>query len=157
MKYKAKRSETKVRELPPKVVQTKKGILINCPFCQPTHVILPNVQSPCGTALRVTAVQTYLTSHTTKFNKLHCLKCGQAGGEMVKYRNGFVHLDDCAPGKKLLTDIPPFSNVAKVVYKLPAKLRSFIEKHMGATKELQEIDAEGKHTGKVLGYFFWKG
>ena len=76
---------------------------------------------------------------------------------MVKYRNGFVHLDDCAPGKKLLTDIPPFSNVAKVIYKLPAKLRSFIEKHMGATKELQEIDAEGKYTGKVLGYFFWKG
>jgi hypothetical protein len=157
MKYKPKRSEVKVRELPPKVSNTAKGVLVQCPFCDPTHVILPGVESPCGTTLRVTAVQTYLTSHTTKFNKIHCLKCGVVGGEMIKYRNGFVHISDCSPGTKLLTEIPPLSNVAKVIFKLPVKLRTFIEKRTGAVKELQEIDEEGKPTGKILGHFFWKG
>lgn len=157
MKYKPKRSEVKVRELPPKVSNTKKGVLVQCPFCNPTHVILPSVESPCGTTLRVTAVQTYLTSHATKFNGIHCLKCGVVGGEMIKYRNGFVHISDCSPGTKLLTEIPPLSNAAKIIYKLPVKLRTFIEKRTGAVKELQEIDEEGKATGKILGHFFWKG
>jgi len=157
MKYKPKRSEVKTRELPPKVVKTKKGILINCPYCMPTHVILPGVESSCGTTLRVTAVQTYLTSHGTKQAKIHCLKCSQTGGEMVRYRNGFVHIDECSPGTKLLTEIPPLSRVARIIFKFPDKLRTFVEKHTGAVKELQEIDQEGKPTGKILGHFFWKG
>jgi len=157
MKYKAKRSDVRTRELPPKVVQTKKGILINCPFCTPAHVILPGVESPCGTTLRVTAVQSYLTSHTTKQSKIHCVKCGQVGGEMTKYRDGFVHLNECSPGTKLLTEIPPLSNVAKFIFKFPDRLRTFVEKRTGAVKELQEIDKEGKPTGKILGHFFWKG
>lgn len=157
MKYKAKRSEVKTRELPPKVVKTKKGILVNCPFCSPTHVILPGAESPCGTTLRVTAVQTYLGSHFTKQSKIHCLKCGHIGGEMIRYRNGFVHLQECSPGTKLLTEIPRLSSVAKVIFKFPEKLRAFVEKRTGAVKELQEIDQEGKPTGKILGHFFWKG
>jgi len=157
MKYKPQRSDVKTRELPPKVSKEKKGVLVQCPFCNPSHVILPGVESPCGTTLRVTAVQTYLTSHATKKNKLHCLKCGHVGGEMIRYRGGFVHLTECAPGTKLLAEIPPLSNGAKIVFKLPAKLRAFIEKRTGVAKELQEIDEEGKPTGKILGHFFWKG
>lgn len=157
MKYKPQRSDVKTRELPPKVEATKKGVLVKCPFCVPAHVILPGVESQCGTTLKVTAVQNYLTSHVTKKNGIHCLKCGQIGGEMIRYRDGFVHMEECSPGTKLLTEIPPLSNVAKLIYKFPLKLRSYLEKHMGAVKELQEIDAEGKSTGNILGYFFWKG
>lgn len=157
MKYKAVKSDVKTRELPPKVVKTKKGVMIQCPFCNPPHAILPGVESQCGTTLKVTAVQKYLNSHATRHNQLHCLKCGQVGGEMVRYRNGFVHMQECAPETKLMTEIPPLSNAARLVYKLPPKLRALIEKRTGEVKELQEIDKEGKPTGVVLGHFFWKG
>ena len=157
MKHKAKRSEVKFRELPPKVENTKKGVLVNCPFCSPPHPILPGVESPCGTTLKVTAVQTYLPSHYTRHNNIHCLKCGQIGGEMVKYRNGYVHINECSPGTKLLTELPALSSFAKTVFKMPAPMRKAIEKSTGVAKELQEIDAEGKPTGKIVGYFFWKG
>lgn len=157
MKHKSTRSDVKTRELPPKVVQTKKGVMIQCPYCNPPHAILPGVESQCGTTLRVTAVQKYLNPHATRHNKLICLKCGQGGGEMVRYRNGFVHMQECAPDTKLMTEIPPLSKVARLVYKLPVKLRALIEKRTGEVKELQEIDKEGKPTGLVLGYFFWKG
>jgi hypothetical protein len=155
MKYKNPRSDFRIRELPPKVEAGKKGVVVNCPYCYPTHPILPGVISPCGTTLKVTAVQKYLSSHATK--SIHCLKCGKTGGEMVTYRNGYVHLKECSPETKLLTEIPPLSRLAKIVYHSPAKIRKYLESHMGAVKELQEIDQEGKQTGVVLGYFFWKG
>ena len=157
MKYKPPRKEVKIRELPPKVEQTKKGVVVLCPFCTPSHPILPGVINPCGTVLRVTAIQEYLTSHATRYNKIKCLKCGRFGGEMVRYRNGYVHIIECAPETKLLTEAPKFSRVAKHVYKLPAKVRALIEKKTGQAKQLQEIDSEGVQTGNVLGYFFWKG
>jgi hypothetical protein len=157
MKYKPQRSEIKTREVAPKVVETKKGTIIECPFCQPSHPILPGVASECGTVLKVTAVQQYLTSHATRNNKIRCLKCGETSGEMIRYRSGFVHMQECKPGTKLLTQIPKMSIVAKVVYKLPAKLRALIEKRTGQVKELQEIDVNGVQTGKILGHFFWKG
>jgi hypothetical protein len=157
MKYKPERKDFKTREAPPKVEKTKKGIAIQCPFCIPTHPILPGTESPCGTTLKVTAIQGYLSSHATKNNKLHCLKCGQIGGEMIRYRGGWIHMRECAPETKLLTEIPKLSRVAKMVYKMPAKMRFRIEKRFGAVKELQEINEEGTQTGKVLGYFFWKG
>lgn len=156
MKRKPERKDVKIREVPPKVRQTKKGIVVECPFCNPAHPILPGVPSPCGTVLKVTAVQQYITSHGTRYNKITCLKCGKFGGEMVQYRNGFVHIEDCTPGTKLMPEIPKLSLMAKFVYHLPEKVRSFIEKSTGSAKELQEIDGEGKHTGKVVGYFFWK-
>lgn len=151
------REDVKTKELPPKVEPTPKGVVILCPFCQPSHPILPGIASPCGTTLKVTAVQVYYPSHTTRRNKIHCIKCGQIGGEMIKYRDGFVHTYDCNPGTKLLTEIPPLSRWAKSVFNMPARMRKAFEKRYGTAKELQEIDAEGKQTGKVLGYFFWKG
>lgn len=157
MKYKPQRSDIKTRENLPKVVQTKKGVEIQCPFCIPPHALLPGVESPCGTTLKVTAVQMYLTSHATRHNSLRCLKCGQVGGEMTRYRNGYVHMNDCMPGTKLLTEIPKLNKTAAVVYRMPPKIRKVLEKKTGVAKQLQEIDAEGNQTGKVLGYFFWKG
>lgn len=157
MKYKPVRREIKTRELPPKVEATKKGVVVSCPFCTPPHAIIPGVVSPCGTTLRVTAVQEVMSAHGTRHNDIKCLKCGQTGKEMVRYRSGFVCLAECKPGTKLMTEIPPLSKVAKLVYRLPVKLRSFVEKSTGAAKELQEIDIEGKPTGGVVGYFFWKG
>lgn len=76
---------------------------------------------------------------------------------MVKYMNGYVHIQECAPEKKLLAAIPPLSKYAQVVFHLPPKIRGQIEKRTGIAKQLDEIDPEGKPTGKVLGYFFWKG
>ena len=155
MKYKPPKSYVRRRDKPPIVETTPKGVVLKCPFCSPSHPILPGVEYPCGTLLEVKAVQNYLISPATK--KIHCIKCGATGGEMIPYRNGFVHSYDCAPGTKLLTEIPPFSKFARIVYFINPKLRKHVEKYTGLAKELQEIDAEGKQTGKVLGYFFWKG
>lgn len=157
MKYKPQRSEITIRELPPKVEATKKGVVVSCPFCIPAHALLPGVVSPCGTTLKVSATQEVFKAHLTKRGHIYCLKCGQTGKEMVRYRSGYVCLEECSPGTKLMTEIPPLKKTAKFVFNLPPKLRARIEKTTGAAKELQEIDAEGKQTGNVVGYFFWKG
>jgi hypothetical protein len=157
MKYKPKRSEITIRELPPKVESTPKGVLVKCPFCNPPHLILPGVVSPCGTTLKVTAVQEVFKAHVTRHQDIHCLKCGQTGKEMVRYRAGFVCLEECSPGTKLMTELPPLRKSAKVIFGLPPKIRHLVEKYTGPVQELQEINAEGKQTGQVVGYFFWKG
>lgn len=157
MKHKIEQKDIKTRSMPPKVEQTKKGVVVQCPFCIPTHPILPGVASQCGTILDVKAIQSYLSSHATHHNKIHCLKCGEIGGEMVPYRRGYVHIKDCKPDTKLITEIPKLSHWAKAVFHMPAKVRSKLEKIYGVAKELKEIDTEGKQTGVTLGYFFWKG
>lgn len=156
MKHHGKRPDFLTRESPPKVVSTKKGAVVNCPFCNPTHPILPGVVSPCGTVLRVTAIQVYFSAHYTRHHDLICLKCGQGDGQMIRYRNGYVHMEECAPEKKFITEAPKLSTLAKIVFKMPVSLRKIAEKRFGVAKELQEIDEVGKETGKVLGYVFWK-
>lgn len=157
MRYHTPKPEIKTREAKPGVKKTPKGVEVLCPFCTPPHPILPGVESPCGTTLKVTAVQFYLPSHTTRRNNLHCLKCGEVGGEMIRYRGGYIHMTDCKPEVKLLTENPPLSSMAKVIYNLPKPAQKIIEKFSGKAQQLQEIDVEGKPTGKILGYFFWKG
>ena len=157
-KSKSTRSEIKVREAPPGLNQTKAGVEVLCPFCTPPHPLLPGASAPCGTTLKVTAVQTILTSHGSKQQDIKCVKCHQSGGgEMVRYNNGFVHLYDCAPGTKLLAVPPKFSRTAKMIYGLPAWMRTGVEKRTGKAQQVKEIDPQGKETGKILGYFFWKG
>lgn len=85
-----------------------------------------------------------------------CLKCHESGGEMVQYMNGFVHLTDCNPNTRLLPQIPNFNILAGVVFRMPTGLRAGIEKVFGHAQAVEEIDQEGKKTGKVLGYFFMK-
>ena len=153
--HKLNRTDFKIRELPPKVKNTPEGVQVSCPFCTPPHPILPGVESACGTTLKVTAVQTILTAHASKFNKVICVKCGESGGEMVKYMNSYVHLVDCKPDTKLLAEMPAMNKWAKVVIKLPEWLRRPVEKRTGHAQEVREIDAEGKETGRVLGHFFY--
>jgi hypothetical protein len=39
---------------------------------------------------------------------------------------------------------------------MPPKIRKAIEMKMGEVKEIAEVDVNGKPTGKILGYFFYK-
>lgn len=148
------RPDVRVRKLPPKVSNEKQGVAVKCPFCAIPHPILPGAQSPCGTTLEVLAVQTVYRS--TKHNGITCIKCHQIGGEMVRFNESFVHLVDCMPGTRLLTEIPEFSAFAKFIFKMPTPIRSAFEKRRGKIQYVKEIDSEGKETGKVLGYFFWR-
>lgn len=150
------RPEVLTRELPPKVEQSKSGASILCPFCAIPHPIHLGDQAPCGTSLRVTAVQAILPEKTVKKHNLSCLKCHEGGGEMVPFNQGYVHLHDCTPGTRMLVAAPRFSPVAKVVYKAPKWLHALSEKWLGKAEKVLEVDGEGKETGKVLGYFFLK-
>lgn len=157
MKHKSFRPPVTAREQPPQLRQSKEGVQVLCPFCAPSHPLIPGVESTCGTTLRVTAVQTVIPARTARDKGLICLKCHQAGrGEMVRYMNGFVHLQDCMPGTKLLALPPAFSKLAEYVYKLPVRVRAAVENRTGKAQRVDEIDAEGQETGKVLGYFFLK-
>lgn len=76
---------------------------------------------------------------------------------MVKYMNGYIHLANCAPGTRLLSELPAFSRSAEFVFHLPDKLRSFVERMTGVVQYVKEIDTQGKETGEIVGYFFLKG
>jgi hypothetical protein len=156
MTIKLGQKDFKVREQPPKLNPTKNGVQVLCPFCNPPHALIPGEAAVCGTTLRVTAVQPILIAHASKFNKIKCLKCHQFGGEMVMYNTGYIHLADCMPGTRLLTQPPKFSKNAKMVFGLPKGLRDFVEKSTGKVQQVREIDAEGTETGRILGYFFLK-
>ena len=126
-----------------------------CPFCKPTHKILPGAESACGTRPEVRAVQMVFRA---KYEKdMICAKCGQGGGEMVMFRNAFVHAYDCTPGVATLVEEPKFTPLAQIVYKLPSALKSRIEKHTGRAMQVDEVMPTGERTGKVLGYTFLKG
>lgn len=155
MKHKPAPNPVRTREAVP---LTRKGSKeIYCPFCQPSHVILPGKPTTCGTEIQVKAVQYMITQHTAKQKGITCMKCHKdTGGNMVACMNGFIHVHDCAPGTVVLSSEPKYDKWAEKVYKLPAKVRKMIEKKMGEVKRIDEIDAQGKETGKILGYFFYK-
>jgi hypothetical protein len=155
-KHTMQRPESRMRSLPPKVRNSKEGITLLCPFCTPSHPILPGTVYPCGAEVHVTVSQEVFSSHFTKHHEIHCLKCYAVGGEMVRYNNGFIHLVDCVPGTRFLTVPPAFSRRARFVFGLPEAIRKNIEKRSGPVQEVREIDEVGKETGKVLGYFFLK-
>jgi len=145
-----------VRQLPPRTVEKKDEVQILCPFCIPSHPIAVGRESPCGTVLQVVAVQTIIPSRTVTKHKLVCVKCKKSGGQMVKYHQGYVHLHECTPNTKLITEPPEFSKLAGFVYGLPERLRGRLEKRMGLAKQVKEVDPQGNDTGKVLGYFFYR-
>ena len=149
--------EIKVREAPPRVKEDPKSPALLCPFCEITHPISIGQDSACGTILRVTAVQTILPARTVRQRGIKCFKCGKGEGEMVRFNQGFIHLKDCQPNTKLMAETPAFSSYAEYVFKLPAWLRKPIEKKTGFAKQVKEIDQDGVDTGKILGYFFFKG
>lgn len=127
-----------------------------CPFCHPTHKILPGMESACGTRLEVRAVQMVFKA---KYEKdMVCVKCGQGGGEMVLFRNAFIHVHDCTPGVAALTEEPKFTPLARIVYSIPwPSLKTRVEKRTGRAMKVDEVTPEGERTGKVLGYAFFEG
>lgn len=75
---------------------------------------------------------------------------------MVKYLNGYVHVQECAPDVQLLTDIPKYSKFAKFVYRLPESVRSWVEKRTGVVQIVHGLRPDGHETGAIEGYFFGK-
>ena len=126
-----------------------------CPFCKPSHKILPGMEAMCGTRLEVRAVQIVFKAKYEK--NMKCAKCGQGGGEMVRVSNAYVHTNDCTPGSTFLTETPAFSKLAGLVHKLPVILRSRVEKYTGRAMPVDEVTPTGERTGVVLGHFFYKG
>jgi len=157
-KYNAPKPPIRTREAYPLSRKNKdKHIELMCPFCLPPHVILPGKPSTCGTEIQVKAVQKMITQRTARQNGIKCMKChSDTGGNMAQCMNGFVHTYDCAPGVVVMSSEPKYNKLAAQVYKLPASVRKVIEKRMGEVKQIGEIDADGKDTGKILGYFFYK-
>lgn len=152
----SKKPLVQTRELPPVVVKTKSGAEIRCPFCDDHHVLLAGEESTCGTSVEVRAVQQVISSRLSRVENIHCMKCHKPGGEMVRYRNGFIHTYNCSPDTKLLQDTPKMSILAQLVYKSSPKIREFLERFTGQACQIQEIDSEGNKTGKVIGYSFWR-
>lgn len=146
------------REGVPIPEQGKNGVILLCPFCTPHHALIPGIPSPCGTKLHVTAVQQVISARTARLEKLVCVKCRETGGgEMVRYLNGYIHVKNCAPNVRLLTEIPKYSKYAEFVFKLPEKVRSLIEKRTGVVQVVHGLTSDGEETGQVEGYFFARG
>lgn len=158
MKRKPLRNPVTTREANPGIQTDKDGTkLLTCPFCDPPHVLYPDKSSLCGTYIQVKAVQVIIPARTSKKNSITCLKCHKGGGEMVRYMNGFIHLEDCDPQTKFMTEPPKFNKLAGIVFGLPETLRKIVEKQTGEAKQVQEMDSLGSPTGNVLGYLFDKG
>lgn len=143
------------REAPPRIKQLDKGVQLMCPFCPVPHPIVPGQETSCGTVLKVTAVQTTIPQRTVHDKGLECVKCHVVGkGVMVRYGNGFIHLEDCLPGTTL---VPPeavqFSKWAERVYKMkPVWLKKWLEERYGHSQEVRDVNNDGK----ILGYTFQK-
>lgn len=148
--------EVTVRETPPKIQQSGSNLEILCPYCKIPHPIGINQDSACGTTLHVSAVQTVYPVRTVHKHKMVCIKCGESGGEMVRYNNSTVHLIDCRPDVQLAAVEPRYSKFAKIVFSLHPKIKPIFQKWTGIAKDVKEVDAAGKETGRILGYFFYK-
>lgn len=146
----------RTREKPPIPFPTKHGIELRCPFCSDHHQLLPNVESPCGTRIEVMAVQEVISTKLARKENLTCIKCAKQGGEMVRYRNSFIHAEECNPEVRFLQEEPKYSWFAKVVFGLPEPIRKQVEKVTGRADQVQDMDNNGVKTGKILGFFFWK-
>ena len=140
----------------PKFGKDQKGqSAILCPFCIPTHPIVPGYEAMCGTALEIRAVQPV---YKARFYKgMVCAKCGKDGDQMVRFQNAFIHIKDCTPGVATLTEAPKFTKVARVVYNAPRWIKARVEKKFGQAMPVDEILPDGTRTGHVIGYFFLKG
>lgn len=146
----------RVRSGIPKMLKDKSGkTLLVCPFCPVPHPLYPNVPAKCGTRLILTAEQIVYRAKADK--RFVCVKCGKGGGEMVKYQNAYIHIEDCAPGVMTMTEPPKFSRLAGLVSKVKSeRTRKFIEQFTGRAMPVDEVTENGTRTGVVLGHFFFK-
>lgn len=143
-----------VRKAVPLLEKDDRGAnVLMCPFCKPSHPILPFVPSGCGTLVEFQAVQTV---YRAKYREgMICVKCGKDKGEMVKFNDGYVHNYDCSPGTTTLTVLPDISLFAKFVFGMKdGRIKKYIQSKMGVASEVKEVTPNGELTGKTLGYFF---
>jgi len=148
---------TRVREMAPVLREDGKTAQVLCPYCKPSHLLIPGQPSLCGTSIKITAVQTIYTGRFIAENGILCAKCRQGGGEMVAYRNVYTHIPDCKPDTFLLPELPKFQPFAGVVFRMKdGKVKEAIERRLGLAQIVKETNSEGQPTGKVLGYFFLK-
>lgn len=147
-------SPTTIRRKLPLLEKDEKGAnVLMCPFCVPSHPILPFVPSGCGTLVEFQAVQTV---YRAKYNDgIVCVKCGKGKGEMVKMNDAYVHNYDCVPGTTTLTVTPKFSKFAGFVFGMKdGRLKEFIQGFTGVAAEVKEVTPSGERTGVILGHFF---
>ena len=125
-----------------------------CPFCIIPHPLIAGEVSPCGTYIKVSAVQrVYKARHMTG---MVCARCGKEGGEMIHARNAFIHLENCTPNEAWISELPKFSRLAEFVFKMKdGKIKTLIENRTGKARSVMNVEPDGKHTG-VLGYFFYR-
>jgi len=140
----------------PTIAKDEQGnAMLLCPFCTPTHTLHPQVPSPCGTQLILTAEQVVFKAKYIK--GMVCVKCKKPGGEMVRFQNAYVHTHDCAPGVMTMTIPPTYSKAAAVVHKIKVPfVKDLIERYTGKAMQVDEVTGAGERTGTVLGYFFHK-
>ena len=154
MKQSHTKSPVTRRSSLPLVETIKGGKVLMCPFCKPSHPVVPFQQAQCGTMIEVQAVQEV---YRAKFDKrIKCAKCGQGGGEMVRWQNAFLHVIDCAPEIRTMAEPPKYSKLAGVVYNMQASwIKSQLEKFTGKAVPVDEVTPDGQKTGVVLGHFFY--
>jgi hypothetical protein len=154
-KHSGIRPDIRTREALPIAKQMKSGSQLLCPFCTPTHPLALGESSACGTTIKVTAVQIIIPSRIARINHTVCIKCHREGhGDMVRYGNAYVHLENCDPKTRLLSAMPNNNVFAKIVFKLPKGLRRQIEKTTGTAQQVREVDDKGVETGRVIAHFF---
>lgn len=141
----------------PKVVKDKDGnAILMCPYCNPSHALRADGVSPCGTFVRVQAVQTVFKSKYAK-KDVKCVKCGKSGGEMVAWQgNAFVHVANCSPATVTLAEPPKYSRLASLVYSLPIWAKKPIQKITGEAMKVDEVMPDGTRTGVTLGHAFMR-
>jgi len=151
-----KQFPTRQRIDQPLLEKDKNGnVTLMCPFCKPSHPIGSENNSSCGTMVQVRAIQTVFKA---KFDKrLICVKCGQGGGEVVTFQNGFVHTHNCNPDAVTLEKLPEFSKLAKFIYERGDTTKKVMEFIFGEVVIVEEVDLSGKKTGVILGHFFKRG
>jgi hypothetical protein len=130
-----------------------------CPFCVPTHPLVPGQLALCGTVVRLMAIQTTIPVRTVRDKNLTCVKCGQTGeGIMVSYHGQYIHLKDCKPGTLVMApDAYEFSARAERVFHMKDGWWKNLQiKRYGKPEPVNEVDPGGQKTGKILGYVFMK-
>src|SRR3990167_3460030 len=91
-----------------------------CPFCKPTHPIVPGVDMPCGSVLDVMVVQTTISASVARANGIVCIKCGGTGvGALAPFHDGYVHVIDCNPSVRIAPVMPKRSLAARIVSRIP--------------------------------------
>jgi len=110
---------------------------IVCPFCFPRHPLVVGQPAKCGTVLELKAVQRLYTA-------VACGKCGKTNGTLVKRGDNYQHAQDCMPGKLLLAEDPVPSRWAAIVYRMPPRLKVWIENRRGSQVATRLQGQDGK-------------